>query len=476
MKTKILYLLMAVVLLISGCRKDEEIEIADPMLKAVNDLKYEFFANNDSIRLTWENPNDQSGLSTIIRHTNGLTVLGGDRNSAKFGIIETNREYVYTVKLKSSTANVYSLGSTVRLTREGAYNVKDITIRQEEDSVLISWSLPQGGGLSNIVVTWKSDAANGSRTLGGTETKLKLVGLPLSAYQFAFVTKDAQGKSSHTSYQQFRVGPTKVGFLSKYPNAASIVDDDEIAAAQWFFKTYANSAFISFNDVKNGSVDLNQFRVIWWHSDELGGKDLPAIAKDPAVVEAISNYHKQGGNLFLSIFATYYLQTIGRLPKEKFAESNIYGDGAGGVNPDVWAVSVNLKSFNNASHPLYRDLTVNNTGNNGREIPLIGAGWKEDHNCNWGGLPAMAGFANDDDAFVPYMLNNYGFINLGSWGHVRDYWQGGIVETTAFGSFKGSAIAIGLGAYEWNQNNGVNPYQSQIEKMSKNAIEYLKTK
>ncbi|HNQ37894.1 MAG TPA: DUF4960 domain-containing protein [Prolixibacteraceae bacterium] len=476
MKTKIVFLLMAAVLLITGCQKDEEIEITDPMLKPVSDLKYEFFANNDSIKLSWNNPNTPAGVSTIIRHTNGITVLGGAQSSANFGIIETNKDYVYTVKVKSTAENVYSLGSTVRFVREGAYNVSDITFRQEEDSVIINWKLPQGGALGNILISWKSDVANGTKTLGGGESQLKLVGLPLAAYQFAFVTKDAQGKSSHTSYQPFRVGPTKVGFLSKYPNASSIIDDDEIAAAQWFFKTYSNSAFISFNDVKNGSVDLKQFRVIWWQSDELGGKDLPAIAKDPAVVQAMADYHKQGGNLFLTTFATYYLQTIGRLPKEKFAESNNYGDGAGGVNPDVWAVSVNLKSFNYATHPLYRDLIINNTGNNGKEIPLIGAGWKEDHNCNWGGIPAMQGFANDDDAFVPYMLNTYGFINLGSWGHVRDYWQGGIVETTAFGSFKGSAIAIGLGAYEWNQNNGVNPYQSQIEKMTKNAIEYLKTK
>lgn len=476
MKTKIGLALLFSVLLFAGCQKDEEIEIADPMLKAVVDLKYELYANNDSVRISWENPNGGSDLTTIIRHTGGITVLGSGQNSARFGIVETNKEYAYTVKVKRSTANVYSLGSTVRFTREGAYNVANITLKQEEDTVFISWTIPANSNLSNVIIAWNSDVANGTKTVAGSETKLKLVGLPLASYQFTFVTKDAQGKSSHTIYQPFRVGPTKVGFLSKFPNVASIVDDDEIAAAQWFFGKYTNSAFISFDQVKNGTVDLKQFRVIWWHSDELGGKELPAIAKDPAVVEAISSFHKEGGNLFLTIFATYYLQTIGRLPLTKFAESNNVGDGAGGVNPDIWTVSANLKSFNYANHPVYRNLTINNTGNNGKEIPLIGAGWKEDHNCNWGGIPAVHGFANDDDAFVAYMANTFGFVNLGSWGHIRDYWHGGIVETTPLGSFKGSAIAIGLGAYEWNQNNTVNPYQSQIEKLTENAIEYLKTK
>ncbi|HOY52899.1 MAG TPA: hypothetical protein PLX49_14050, partial [Prolixibacteraceae bacterium] len=94
MKTKIVFLLMAAVLLITGCQKDEEIEITDPMLKPVSDLKYEFFANNDSIKLSWNNPNTPAGVSTIIRHTNGITVLGGAQSSANFGIIETNKDYV----------------------------------------------------------------------------------------------------------------------------------------------------------------------------------------------------------------------------------------------------------------------------------------------------------------------------------------------------------------------------------------------
>ncbi len=42
--------------------------------------------------------------------------------------------------------------------------------------------------------------------------------------------------------------------------------------------------------------------------------------------------------------------------------------------------------------------------------------------------------------------------------------------------FKGTAIAIGIGAFEWNQNNGENTYQGNIEKITFNALEYLKTK
>jgi hypothetical protein len=43
-------------------------------------------------------------------------------------------------------------------------------------------------------------------------------------------------------------------------------------------------------------------------------------------------------------------------------------------------------------------------------------------------------------------------------------------------NFKGTAIAIGVGGFEWNQNSGLNIYQKNIEDITKNALEYLKTK
>ncbi len=477
MKTKLYISILSVLLLFMACIKDEEITIDPPILESVSGLQYELFSNNDSVKITWLSPNTDTDIKTIIRHSNGITVLDKGIESFKYGIIETNKEYHYTVKIKSAAENVYSLGQTVRFIREGAFNVSDIALRQEEDSVLISWQLPVEGNISDILISWTSSEESGSHSLSGTNSNYKLIGLPLGAYTFTIKTTNASGLESHVIYRSFRVGPTKVGFLSQYANSDAIIDDDEKAAAQWFFANYANSAFISFEDIKSGTIDLNEFRVIWWQSDEVGGKNLAAIAKESTVVNAIADFHKQGGNLFLTMHATMYLHTIGRLPVQpSFSEVVNIGDGEGGENPDVWGVNAGIKSFDNSSHPIFKGLIINNADGNRKLIPLIDDGWKEDHNSNWGGLPAISGYANDDDAFVPFLESTFGVINLGSWDGVRDYWQAGLIEAKPFGEFSGTTIAIGLGSYEWHQNTGTNAYHPQIEKLTENCIEYLKTK
>jgi hypothetical protein len=312
--------------------------------------------------------------------------------------------------------------------------------------------------------------------LDGSATSLKLIGLSLASYQFSFSTINSNNQSSHTQYEQFRVGPTKIAFLSQYPDIGSIVDDDEIAAAQWFADNVSNSEYITFDQILNGTVDLNQFRVIWWHSDEVGGASLPDIAKDPIVLAAINDFYKTGGNLLLSIHSTMYLEHLGRIPLEGFSNGKAIGNGDGGDNGDTWTASVNLQAYDYSTHPIYKNMTINNTANSGKELPLIGAGWKEDHNSNWIDVPAANGFGNGDDTFIPYLETTYGVKMIGAWGHVRDYFMVGIGEMMPFGEYEGTAIAIGLGAYEWNQNSGANPYQNQIEKLTMNSIEYLKAK
>jgi hypothetical protein len=91
-------------------------------------------------------------------------------------------------------------------------------------------------------------------------------------------------------------------------------------------------------------------------------------------------------------------------------------------------------------------------------------------------VPAPHGFSNGDDTFIPYLQNTFGVKMLGAWGHVRDYFMIAIGEMMPVGEYQGSAITIGIGGYEWNQNDAVNPHQGQIEKLTFNAIQYLKSK
>jgi hypothetical protein len=472
---KNIIVIMAAMLMMAGCYKRDINDALEAKLAPVENIDYNFFAGQDSVRISWTNPNTETGLSTVVRHTDGVMILPGNQTSLDYGIIQTNKEYAFTIKLKDSLGD-YSLGKTIRFTRSGAGNVQQVAFVQEEDTLFVSWKLPADETLKNVIVSWTSSEVSGEQVLEGSATSLKLVGLPLGNYKFSFSTINSQDESSHTLYQQFRIGPTKIAFLSQYPDIQSIPDDDELAAAQWFADNITNSDYITFDQILDGTADLNQYRVIWWHHDEIGGATLPAISKNPIVVDAINNYYKAGGNLLLSIHATMYLEVLGRIPDEGFSNGKAIGDGQGGDNPDVWAISVNLKAYDYSNHPLYQGLVINNTGNNGKEIPLIGPGWKEDHNSAWTDLPAANGFNNDDDTFIPYLETTYGVKMLGAWGHVRDYFMVGIGEFMPFGQYEGTAITIGLGAYEWNQNNGTNPNQQQIRKLTRNALEYLKSK
>ena len=65
---------------------------------------------------------------------------------------------------------------------------------------------------------------------------------------------------------------------------------------------------------------------------------------------------------------------------------------------------------------------------------------------------------------------------LATWGHVTDYCCAGMVEFAPTTEYQGTCIALGLAAYEWNQNSNLNVYQDNIMLMTKNILHYLSAK
>ena len=105
---------------------------------------------------------------------------------------------------------------------------------------------------------------------------------------------------------------------------------------------------------------------------------------------------------------------------------------------------------------------------------LEGPGFREDHNCMWDlnsyGLPALVPTAhNVVDAYQ--QLTNC--TVLGTWGHVTDYCCAGIIDFNPMPEMPGRILAIGLSAYEWDANDTVNSYQTNMERLTKNCIDYL---
>lgn len=270
-----------------------------------------------------------------------------------------------------------------------------------------------------------------------------------------------------------------IGFLGTYPSVSAIEDDDEKAAAEWFFANYDNGVYISFDQIKEGSIDLNDFRVLWWYYDE--NSEIPAIAQDATVLNSVNDFYKAGGNLLLNSHATAYLWTLGRMTVDY---PMAIGNGAGGDNPDVWGIGVKVGTHDMSGHPVYKGIGFNVEADGYKTFPVIAPGWKEDHNHVMLDIPASLGIASNTDEAVYETFKSLHQVEwLGTWSGIRDYWMVGVLEFLPNDTYQGRAIYQGIGGFEFNQNaagdinpEGLNTKQSYIELFSKNALNYLSLK
>lgn len=271
------------------------------------------------------------------------------------------------------------------------------------------------------------------------------------------------------------------GFLSHATNAAAILDDDEKAYADWFFDYYADEVveFVSFEDIKSGEVDLSNFKTLTWYldGDENEQFVMPEIALDADVLSKVTDFYKRGGNLYLLGYAGQYLIEMGRIPEDKYFIE--IGGGGGFENGDTWGIGTSILEKDESGHPIYSDiqLTVNGTR---KTFPVIGAGWRENHNYVFVRIPEVYGLANDN-ALAYEKFNQENVTKwLGVWDGIGDYFMVGIMELLPKDEFQGRAIFQGIGGIEWNQNkegavnpSGANSHRENIEKLAKNSIGYL---
>jgi hypothetical protein len=284
-------------------------------------------------------------------------------------------------------------------------------------------------------------------------------------------------------YTKYTISVTEqfyIAFLGTAPNVNGITGDDEKAAADWFFENYDNAEYVSFDAIKNGSVDLTKYRLLWWYFDE--GRNLPEIAKDPTVLDAIKTYYKGGRNLLFNSHACAYLWDLGRMENSPYGR--VIGDGAGFENGDTWAIGANVGSHNVTTHPIYKGVSFNQDSDGYNWVPVIGPGWREDHNYVLENIAGSLGLGpNNNEAAYEEFTTRHNAEWLGVWAGIRDYWMVGIMELKPTPIYKGKSIFIGIGGFEFNQNDqgtinptGVNIYQSNINKITKNSIDYLSLK
>lgn len=261
---------------------------------------------------------------------------------------------------------------------------------------------------------------------------------------------------------QLAKAQTKVGIFVEKTTG---LDDDEQAAYDWFKDEYNPGhglVKVEFTTDNISTLNANDVKVLWIPINRQG--DNIDVVKPKAIyehVEALKNYVKNGGNLYLTNHATLLVSEIGRILADYNPNTVTYG--APGENPDAWGVNPRFADMDYRGHVLYSGFDACSQGNLWNDNYFLNSGtFKEDHNCLWTGISSYTDFINATNSHI-----------LGKWSQNGDTNNFGVVEFMPNDDYKGTILCNGLAAYEWNCDG--NEFVKNIKKFTENSISYLAT-
>lgn len=471
--------------ILGACSDFEPTGMPDvPNLPKVSDLKAEVAGHK--INLTWTLPNDNevTGVKIITNGNNDAAVTLEGRVS-EYTVVgqPMAEEYLYTVKVLYEGGYVSEgVSVTSVLPEEQLTGVSDLQAAISGRTVTLTWKLPTSDEVTGvrIIRDGETDAAT---VVEGRVTSFELKGQPMDKEMIYTVEAiyDNYYMSVGTSVNvKVPYITPKMAYLMTAATIAELPDDDERAAATWFV-AQENAELIQPSQIADLDADL--YPVIWIEIDRvglpIGWENLPSSITDISVIEALKQYSANGGSLYLSNMATQLTVPLGFVPDNM--APTVYGNGDGGNGTDVWVINPYLGwdfrngsdqgFYDRTSHEIYKGITLEDPNNYGySNLPLIGPGQREDHNCLWD--CNIYGKGNQSDVIKNFEVVTNSLV-LATWGHVRDHCVAGLVEFYSTAAH-GRCIANGFAAYEWNQNSGANPYQQNVEKLTLNILNYLK--
>ncbi len=455
-----------------------------PNLPTATNLKAEI-ARHD-INLSWQLPSskDISDVELILNgKTNNPIKLGATATSYTVVGQPLGVEGYYTVKICYGDKYVSEgVTTTATLPEETLAGVSNLKAEIEGRTVTLSWALPNAEGITGIRAYRDGDVAGAVNLPAGT-TSYSFKSQPMDqnltytveAIYDTYYPSQPADVSALVPY----ITP-KMAYLLTVENWNDLADDDERAAARWFSRQ-DNAEFVTIEQL--AELDADIYPVVWVEIDRvglgLGWENLPAEFSSETSIAALKAYSAKGGNLFLANMATQLTVPLGFVPDNM--APTVFASGEGGSGDDIWVINPHLGVdfmnggdqgyYDRAEHAIFQGITLEDPNNYGySNLPLIGPGQREDHNCLWD--CNIYGRGQYPDVIANFEATT-GSLVLATWGHVRDHCVAGLVDFYA-NSEHGRCVAMGLAAYEWNQNSGVNPYQGNIEKLTENILNYLK--
>lgn len=278
--------------------------------------------------------------------------------------------------------------------------------------------------------------------------------------------------TNNTATNVYTVTVTAIGKPSAvYVGLAStmeLLNIEEKTACKWMLENISNSIYASFEDIKNGTVDLSDCKIIWWHFHKDGGVDGKGAFEisAPAALDAavkLRDYYNNGGSFLFTRYATNMPAVIGAVSNDAYP-NNCWGQ----VETEAETANGPWNFFiqGNTTHPLFQNLVMKSgepnavyTIDKGYRITNSTAQWHI--GSDWGGYPTTADWrAKTGGKDIAY----------GGDGAIVAW------EFPANGT-KGDILCIGSGCYDWYSIDQVTPYyHANIEKMTLNAFNYLMKK
>ena len=377
------------------------------------------------------NVNDQLNMSTpqAVHVTNGDVYLywtiKAQRDEAKITSFKINDTYVGTINEDTKTIMVYVPASL---------DIKNLTptIAYSENATIFPASGIATDFTNPVTYTVNNNTASNTYTV-----TVKQIDKPQALY---------------------------VGLAQSMDE----LNIEEKTACNWMLQNVPNSLYASFTDIKNGSIDLSDCKVIWWHFHKDGGVDGKSNFEKaaPEALEAIpqlKDFYKNGGSFLFTRYATNMPGELG-IAKNGGVPNNCWGQ----VEADAETCNGpwEFKMKGHTDHALYQNLVKGDDANcvyttdTGYRITNSTVQWHI--GSDWGGYADYAAWREAT-----------GGIDLGYGG------DGAIVvwEFPAEGT-SGKTLCIGSGCYDWYSvnENYTEKFHKNIAIMTANAFNYLMNK
>lgn len=248
------------------------------------------------------------------------------------------------------------------------------------------------------------------------------------------------------------------------------LDPEAKAACQWMLGNISNSLYASFADLRSGTIDLSECKVIWWHWHVDGGVDghdvFAAKATDALETKnVLRQFYENGGAFFFTRYATNMPSFIGVTGDDEWTTPN----NCWGQNEDAAELCGGPWSFRmfegQTNHALWQNLVA---GENAQEVYCTDAGYHITNSTaqyhigtDWGGYDNHAAWENRTGGKI---LGVGGDGAVVAWEYPANAGKGGI-------------ICIGSGCYDWYsytyEDGYTEKFHKNIEIITKNAFDYL---